>query len=852
MKNLLLILLLLQFHIGSTQEEIYFFNEIESLDQDWAIQKEGEKGEIGRTNFPITIHQFLSKLNVIPDPFIGDNEKKLKWVEETNWVAQKTFEIQSIYKNQKIWLEFGQLEAFSHVLVNGKEVLVSNNSFISYSVDITSSVLLESKNTIQILFKSPVLEAKKTLNQQTVYLPGDERVYIRKPQFEFGWDWGPRLVTTGVKKPITLRYTPQHNFKVVHNQLQIVSINTEKAIVKNKLSIQAESELTLRWSTNFIYSDQIKKTKKIKLKKGLNHFELTTEIKKPKLWWPGSLGDHPVYHVDVVLLTNQKKPAYHGSLEYALCDIKLIQQKDSVGENFFLSVNGVPVYAKGYNIIPENYYGIYDLKSSGNLPDIAAFSNANMLRVWGGGQWLPVEFYNECQRQGLMIWQDFMYACAMYPSDTGFIRNIETETFQMAHQLMNFNNIAIWCGNNENDEGWHNWGWQKQYKYSKNDSTKIYNDYHNIFLKTIPIELNKIDTSFNYIHSSPQYGWGRTKSMTHGDSHYWGVWWGKEPIETFERKIPRFMSEFGMQAMPELSTLEKVIPKEKMNFESPEFKNHQKHPTGFETLNYYLEKYLTVPKDMNDYAYATQVLQAMTLKTAVEAQRRHRDRCMGSLIWQLNDTWPVCSWSVVDSDEKPKLAYTAVTHSFEPLLISIEEDTTHYNIYIVSDLQDTVTDVLSISINDFFGESKWTQKSEVKIVPNSSKIYYTIPKAELNHLDFGSIYLHAYIPSEMAYTVFYFAPLKELKLPNPKFEIIKSGSSSEKNKVQILIKCLVAYPMISTDSDKKTNIYTALNTNVLLPGSTLEINPNCSEANDEALNSCLLENLKCLNTLIGN
>ncbi|MBJ7427944.1 MAG: glycoside hydrolase family 2 protein, partial [Bacteroidia bacterium] len=307
----------------------------------------------------------------------------------------------------------------------------------------------------------------------------------------------------------------------------------------------------------------------------------------------------------------------------------------------------------------------------------------------------------------ILVWQDFMFACAMYPGDNEFLANVSAEVNEQIIRLRNNPSIAIWCGNNEIDEGWKNWGWQKQFKYSTADSTKIAQQYKNLFEIVIKNAVYHLDNSRFYWPSSPSIGWGRKESLTQGDAHYWGVWWGMEPFKIYQNKIGRFMSEYGFQGMPSVQTFKNMGAlqlKDGINIlDSSVLKTHQKHPTGYKTIQTYMERDYLVPKTFENYVYVSQLLQAEGMKTAIEAHRRAMPYCMGSLYWQLNDCWPVTSWSSVDYNGDWKALHYQVKKSFSDLLISFQDKGDSVLVYFVSDKMVNMKGDLSANIFDFDG-----------------------------------------------------------------------------------------------------------------------------------------------------
>ncbi|MEQ3662074.1 MAG: glycoside hydrolase family 2 protein, partial [Flavobacterium sp.] len=454
--------------------------------------------------------------------------------------------------------------------------------------------------------------------------------------------------------------------------------------------------------------------------------------------------------------------------------IELIQQKDDTGTGFAFKLNGKMVFMKGANYIPPDSFlprvsdSIYN-----TLVENARKSNMNMLRVWGGGVYPDDAFYEACDANGILVWQDFMFACAMYPGDEKFLKNVKQEVIHQVNRLQNHPSLAIWCGNNENDEGWHNWGWQKQLNYSIADSTQIWNDYTKVFHEVIPNTLDSLVAKNKNIYwpSSPSIGWGRKESMTQGDSHYWGVWWGKEPFEVYKKKVPRFMSEYGFQGMPNIQTLKKVVSESDLNFNSEALKNHQKHPIGNETIKEYMERDYQIPEKFDDFIYVSQLLQANGMKTAMEAHRRAKPYCMGTLYWQFNDCWPVTSWSSLDYFGNWKAFHYQAKRSFENILLSANEEDEKYKIYLVNDDFKSYSGKLELELMTFNGELLWKTEKNITVEENSSTIVYEISKVNFEKFDFQQTVLN--VRFENFNSNYFFVKPKELKLEKPTIQIRK-------------------------------------------------------------------------------
>lgn len=729
--------------------------------ENWTFYKQNEAKKYKAT-IPGTVHTDLFQNQLISDPFFGANEKQLQWIENENWEYETYFMIsEAELKNQNIDLEFDGLDTYATVFLNGKVVLEANNMFRKWIISAKSHLNIGS-NHLKVIFHSAVQQGKEEASKLSYTLPEKERVFVRKAQYQFGWDWGPRFVTAGIWKKVQLKFW---------NSAKIEHIKYEQKVLNESVA-----------NLDFIFTIYVEKSGKYQiklgqkpfpfmLKKGQNVVKVPVTIQNPILWWCNGLGVPHQYLFQFTLEKN-KNLIDQNDLKIGLRTIELIQEKDHIGKSFYFKLNGKSVFMKGANVVPpDSFLPRVSDSTYFSLVENAKKANMNMLRVWGGGVYFDDAFYEACDANGILVWQDFMFACSMYPGDEKFVENVKQEVIDNVNRLQNHPSIAIWCGNNENDEGWHNWGWQKQFNYSKADSTQIWNDYKKVFHEMIPKTLDSLLPKERNIYwsSSPSIGWGRKESLLQGDSHYWGVWWGKEPFETYEKKVGRFMSEYGFQGMPNLETLQKVMSKEDLNFTSEAFKNHQKHPTGYETINEYMEHDYMVPKDLKDYLYVSQLLQARGMQIAIEAHRRAKPNCMGTLYWQLNDCWPVTSWSSLDYYGNWKAFHCQVKRSFENLLLSVNEEDEKYKVYVVNDVFENHTEKLELELLSFEGKSLWKASKEIKVGENTSTVVYEIPKSEFDKFDLKDVVLN--IRFNQSTSNYFFVKPKDLKLQKPNIQI---------------------------------------------------------------------------------
>jgi len=543
-----------------------------TITKHWQFRQQGTQ-QWHTAQVPGTVHTDLMANGLLPDPFYGVNEGRAQWVEAETWEYKTNFDLPAqLLKRQGLTLTFDGLDTDADVFLNGSKLLEATNMFRQWHIDVTKSVKKKNNELLVVFHPAAKIAAQKKASER-VPLPDNERIYVRKAQYQFGWDWGPRLVTAGIWKEV-------------------------------RLGVSNQQEKTLK--------------------------------KTPDSW-----------------------------------HIKLVQKKDSIGEAFYFTVNGKPSFIKGANWIPADSFlpRAAKLKRYEQLLQAAKEANINMLRVWGGGTYEDDAFYDLCDNYGIMVWQDFMFAGALYPGDSAFLKNVEEEVRYQVTRLRHHPSIALWCGNNEIEEAWFNWGWQKQLGYSSLDSAKLWSDYKRIFHQLIPSILKELDPKRPYWPSSPSLGWGRDSAYKKGDVHYWGVWWGQEPVEKYNEKVGRFNSEYGMQGMPDLKTIKAFATAADLDTSSAVMKAHQKHPFGYENIKLYINNRFKAPQTFENLVYVSQLMQADAVQTAIEAHRRNAPVTMGTLVWQWNDCWPVVSWSAMDYYARKKALFYNMKRSFADLAV---------------------------------------------------------------------------------------------------------------------------------------------------------------------------------------
>ncbi len=740
------------------------------LGGDWLFRQTGTS-DWKSARVPGVVHLDLMQNNEIPDPFMRDNEEKVQWISNVGWEYKKSFEpAAESLSREHIELVFKGLDTYARVYLNDSLILVADNMFREWVVDV-KGLIKPGANTLHIQFPAINQEIKKLYDPLPIKLPGDEKVVCRKAAYHFGWDWGPKLATCGIWRPVYLRFRNSVGVSGVQFVQDAVTDSIATIAANFTLLTERVDSVHIRL---FLDNTEIQRKSQL-LNPGENRISCSFPIRNPVRWWPNGMGNAKLYQVGYEIHSG-KNLVDKGIQKIGLRTIELMQDKDSIGQAFYFRVNGTPVFIRGANYIPQDNFlpRVNDSAYRALISEVKS-ANMNMLRVWGGGIYENDVFYDLCDENGIMVWQDFMFACAMYPGNKAFLDNVQTEAMQNISRLRQHPCLALWCGNNEIDEGWKNWGWQKQYGYTAADSTEIYQNYQMIFHSILPVMVKRFDSLRPYIASSPLHGWGRRKSMTEGDSHYWGIWWGKEPFGVYEQKVGRFMSEYGFQGFPDYSTICEFASPEDRTLGSPVMKVHQKHPVGYETIDEYLLRDYKKPKDFESYIYVSQLLQAKGIILAIEAHRRAAPRCMGTLYWQLNDCWPVVSWSSLDYYGKKKALHYKLPRAYDNILTSPVADDEHVKVYISSAEQVPVKGMLTIKLIDFHGNTYSIASSPVEVQPNRSQLFFdTLQTSYLGQLNPQEVLCYVSFTCASGKGIYkgllYFVSPKELELPVPSIE----------------------------------------------------------------------------------
>lgn len=754
-----------------------------TLHSDWTFCQVGDT-LWSDAKVPGTIHQDLLNHNRIPNPFYGMNEEAVQWVENEDWMYRTSFVVTEEQLNRDAAvLELDGLDTYADVFLNGALILRSDNMFVGHKVPV-KSVLRKGENRLLIRFRSAVKEALPQWETNGFDYPADNdhsskrvSIYTRKAPYSYGWDWGIRLATCGIWRPVRLVFSDVARIEDYY--VRQASVSASKADVDNRLEItnvtsQPVSAL-LKVAYHYSANDTKEVQKQIELRPGENTVSLPVMIDNPHLWMPNGWGEPSLYKftasvsVDGVEVASQER-------QVGLRSIRVVMEDDEHGKSFYFEVNGHPMFAKGANFIPDDALlpNVTTERYKRIFEDVKA-ANMNMLRVWGGGIYEDDKFYDEADRNGILIWQDFLFACTTYPHDHLFLKRVEAEAEYNIKRLRGHASLAMWCGNNEIYEGVRYWGWKN--KYTSEAFAEMNRGYDVLFRQLLPDMVKRFDSDRFYMHGSPyEANWGRPESWKIADSHNWGTWYGRKPFESFDSEIPRFMSEYGFQAFPEMKTIRTFAEEKDFELESPVMNAHQKATIGNALIKQTMGLYYKVPAKFEDLVYVGLVLQGQGMRHGIEAHRRNRPYCMGSLFWQLNDSWPVVSWSSIDYYGNWKAMQYQSQRAFAPVLINAIKEGDDLCVYLISDeLQDRDDVRLTVELMDFDGKShgKWTHSG--KLSANTSMLFLKKRVDEfLSKQDAATSFLRFTLKAKngaaLADEVFYFAYPKDQKLPEARIE----------------------------------------------------------------------------------
>jgi beta-mannosidase len=622
---------------------------------------------------PGVIHTDLLAAGAIPDPFYRDNEKQVLWVGEADWLYRRQFDAPADFlRHDHVVLRCAGLDTLATIWLNGQEIGRADNMFHAWEFN-ARPFLRPGENEIEIRFDSALRYGQARLAERYIHswstedhkLPGGN--YVRKAQCHFGWDWGPQLVTCGIWRDIELlawdsaRLVDLH-IRQDHRQPGTVGLAV-RATLEGKTAVSRQLHIRLSLDGELVAAAEGEIVGEMAV------FHLP--IANPQLWWPNGLGKQPLYLIDVEVRGENGRFLDRWQQRIGLRTLELVRQKDQWGESFHFACNGVPFFAKGANWIPaDSFITRLTDERYADLLGAAAAAHMNMLRVWGGGIYEQPILYDLCDELGICVWQDFMFGCATYPTfDDAFMANVLGEAAMVVRQLRHHACLALWCGNNELEQGLVQDSW--------NPWAMSWADYGKLFDDQLPKLVAKLDPDTAYWPSSPHTPYDDRRDWNDprwGDAHIWDVWHGMKPFEFYYTCFHRFNSEFGFQSFPEPQMVRRFALPEEENITSYVMEYHQRSPSGNSKIMHYLLEWFRLPTSFDMTLWLSQILQGMAVKHAVEHWRRTMPRGMGTLYWQLNDCWPGPSWSSLDYDGRWKALHYLARHFYAPLLLSAVPD----------------------------------------------------------------------------------------------------------------------------------------------------------------------------------
>ena len=673
-----------------------------TLNGTWQLSAGHRSLESVDMHIPGTVLSGLLAAGKIKDPFYRTNEDATRALFWKDYVFTRTFDVdEELLAQQHIVLVCEGLDTLAEISINGTFLAKTDNMHRTWKFQ-AKKLLHPGKNEIQIVFRSVLrfiedypYEAHKKIN----YIPcgsmkGNQ--LLRKAHSMFGWDWGPQTIDAGIFRDIYLQgysHARIEDIRIHQQHAKNVSVQTSitlsESIPGQKLCVELSED----------GADKPLQTKLCKTNAdGVAAVDFV--IENPKLWWPNDYGDQPLYIVRTTLLDEDGTSLESITRRIGLRTLTISQEKDEWGNEFAFCVNGVKIFTRGGNYIPDDcLYTRITEKKLDYILESCRRAHFNCVRVWGGGYYPSDAFYDLCDEKGLIVWQDLMYACNVYDVTDAFAENCRQETYDNVRRLRHHASLGLWCGNNEIESAWDHWGdFQKETPYLRAD-------YIRLFEEVLPKAVQEADGETFYWHSSPSSGgcFDNPDDANRGDTHYWDVWHGQKPFTDYRKYFFRFCSEFGFQSFPCAKTVNSFTLEDDRNIFSRVMESHQKNDAANGKMLYYLSENLRYPKDLTHLLYASQVLQGMAIKYGVDHWRRNRGRCMGTLYWQINDDWPAPSWSSIDYFGRWKALHYMAQKFYAPHAVSMTLEDHRCHVYFSNESFETTEYSLTLSIRDLSG-----------------------------------------------------------------------------------------------------------------------------------------------------
>ena len=776
-----------------------------TLNGTWQLSAGHRSLESVDMQIPGTVLSGLLAAGKIKDPFYRTNEDATRALFWKDYVFTRTFDVdEELLAQQHIVLVCEGLDTLAEISINGTFLAKTDNMHRTWKFQ-AKKLLHPGKNEIQIVFRSVLrfiedypYEAHKKIN----YIPcGSMKVnqLLRKAHSMFGWDWGPQTIDAGIFRDIYLQgysHARIEDIRIHQQHAKNVSVQTSitlsESVPGQKLCVELSED----------GADKPLQTKLCKTNAdGVAAVDFV--IENPKLWWPNDYGDQPLYIVRTTLLDEDGTSLESITRRIGLRTLTISQEKDEWGNEFAFCVNGVKIFTRGGNYIPDDcLYTRITEKKLDYILESCRRAHFNCVRVWGGGYYPSDAFYDLCDEKGLIVWQDLMYACNVYDVTDAFAENCRQETYDNVRRLRHHASLGLWCGNNEIESAWDHWGdFQKETPYLRAD-------YIRLFEEVLPKAVQEADGETFYWHSSPSSGgcFDNPDDANRGDTHYWDVWHGQKPFTDYRKYFFRFCSEFGFQSFPCAKTVNSFTLEDDRNIFSRVMESHQKNDAANGKMLYYLSENLRYPKDLTHLLYASQVLQGMAIKYGVDHWRRNRGRCMGTLYWQINDDWPAPSWSSIDYFGRWKALHYMAQKFYAPHAVSMTLEDHRCHVYFSNESFETTEYSLTLSIRDLSGNVLETYETK-----GNSPAFSAIETAVVDICSWedqkDDVFLEAVIHTKdqkVLKDVETLVPYKYLNLKNP----VISTEAEETNDAFILhISSDCFAPFVALDFDDADVIF---------------------------------------------
>lgn len=776
-----------------------------TLNGTWQLSAGHRSLESVDMQIPGTVLSGLLAAGKIKDPFYRTNEDATRALFWKDYVFTRTFDVdEELLAQQHIVLVCEGLDTLAEISINGTFLAKTDNMHRTWKFQ-AKKLLHPGKNEIQIVFRSVLrfiedypYEAHKKIN----YIPcgsmkGNQ--LLRKAHSMFGWDWGPQTIDAGIFRDIYLQgysHARIEDIRIHQQHAKNVSVQTSitlsESVPGQKLCVELSED----------GADKPLQTKLCKTNAdGVAAVDFV--IENPKLWWPNDYGDQPLYIVRTTLLDEDGTSLESITRRIGLRTLTISQEKDEWGNEFAFCVNGVKIFTRGGNYIPDDcLYTRITEKKLDYILESCRRAHFNCVRVWGGGYYPSDAFYDLCDEKGLIVWQDLMYACNVYDVTDAFAENCRQETYDNVRRLRHHASLGLWCGNNEIESAWDHWGdFQKETPYLRAD-------YIRLFEEVLPKAVQEADGETFYWHSSPSSGgcFDNPDDANRGDTHYWDVWHGQKPFTDYRKYFFRFCSEFGFQSFPCAKTVNSFTLEDDRNIFSRVMESHQKNNAANGKMLYYLSENLRYPKDLTHLLYASQVLQGMAIKYGVDHWRRNRGRCMGTLYWQINDDWPAPSWSSIDYFGRWKALHYMAQKFYAPHAVSMTLEDHRCHVYFSNESFETTEYSLTLSIRDLSGNVLETYETK-----GNSPAFSAIETAVVDICSWedqkDDVFLEAVIHTKdqkVLKDVETLVPYKYLNLKNP----VISTEAEETNDAFILhISSDCFAPFVALDFDDADVIF---------------------------------------------